>query len=117
LDRNVTRATEATISALSSWSGSVGAPELEVAPHDETSPTKAGFDQKNGVFFVRGGYAPAGRALAITVLTYDNRSGRILDADVIFNGAYSFEVLDANVPTFAGAPTRPAMATDAISHA
>ena len=42
---------------------------------------KPGFDEKNGVFYMSGGYAPAGRALAITVLTYDNASGRILDAD------------------------------------
>ena len=39
------------------------------------------------------GYAPAGRALAITVLTYDNASGRILDADIIVNGSYKFAVL------------------------
>ena len=51
--------------------------------------------QKNGVFFMPDGYAPAGRALAITVLTYDNASGRILDADIIVNGAYKFAVLGA----------------------
>ncbi len=92
VDRNVDKATDAIESSMASWSGTVGAPELTVAATAD-APTKPGFDEKNGIFFVKGGYAPAGRALAITVLTYDNGSGRILDADVIFNGTYSFEVL------------------------
>lgn len=116
MPRSVTRAAEATETALSAWSGSVGAPELEIAAHGEGSPTAPGFDEKNGIFFVRGGYAPAGRALAITVLTYDNRSGRILDADIVFNGTYSFEVLDEDAPLVAAAGARPTTATDAISH-
>lgn len=95
LDREVAQATDATIASMSAWGGSVGAPELEVAPLDDISPKKPEFDQKNGVFFMKGGYAPAGRALAITVLTYDNGSGKILDADIIFNGSYTFEVLPA----------------------
>ncbi|MBX3223056.1 MAG: matrixin family metalloprotease [Labilithrix sp.] len=120
LDRAVTQATEATLSAMDSWSGTVGAPDLEVVPADATSPKKPGFDQKNGVFYMRGGYAPAGRALAITVLTYDNASGNILDADIIFNGAYSFEVLEApGTPTLAHDPSATAAHpsnTDGISH-
>ncbi len=95
VDRAVVQGTDATLAAMESWSGTVGAPDLEVAPVDATSPTSPGFDQKNGVFYMSGGYAPAGRALAITVLTYDNTTGKILDADVIFNGVYSFQVLDA----------------------
>ncbi len=94
LDRAVARASEATIASMDSWSGTVGAPDLTVAPFDEASPKKPGFDEKNGVFFMPNGYGPAGRALAITVLTYDNASGKILDADIIFNGIYSFEVLE-----------------------
>lgn len=120
LDRAVAQATEATVSAMDSWSGTVGAPDLEVAPLDATSPAKPGFDQKNGVFYMRGGYAPAGRALAITVLTYDNVSGNILDADIIFNGAYSFEVLEApGAPELVHEPSATAAHpsnTDGISH-
>jgi hypothetical protein len=95
VDSAVAQATKATMQAMGSWSGTVGAPELGTIPLDESSPTKPGFDQKNGVFYMKDGYGPAGRALAITVLTYDNGSGKILDADVIFNGTYSFEVLRA----------------------
>jgi hypothetical protein len=86
-------ANAATTSAMGSWSGIVGAPELETATLTAESPKEPGFDQKNGIFFKKSGYTPAGRALAITVLTYDNVSGKILDADVIVNGSYAFEVL------------------------
>lgn len=93
LDLNVADAVLATNNAMSTWSGSVGAPDLVGKAPTSDSPRKPGFDQKNGVFFMKGGWAPAGRALAITVLTYDNASGRILDADIIFNGSYKFAVL------------------------
>lgn len=119
VDRNVAGATNAVKSALDAWSGTVGAPELSAAARDESSPTKPGYDRKNGVFFVEGGYAPAGRALAITVLTYDNRSGTILDADVVFNGTYSFEVLGAGTDANLAASehtTHLTTATDAIGH-
>jgi hypothetical protein len=95
---NVTSGDEATIAALGSWSGEVGAPDLRVHAPNASSPTKPGFDSKNGVFYMANGWEPAGRALAITVLTYDNANGRILDADVIFNGAYRFAVLEENKP-------------------
>lgn len=93
VERNVAGATNAVAHALDSWSGSVGAPDLVAHAPAADAPTAPGFDRKNGIFFVANGYAPAGRALAITVLTYDNGSGRILDADVIFNGSYAFAVL------------------------
>jgi hypothetical protein len=112
VEANVTAGNAAVRQAMESWSGDVGAPTLHAENADATSPTKPGFDQKNGVFFIPGGYAPAGRALAITVLTYDNSSGKILDADVIFNGSYNFAVLgEGNV----GDVTK-LSSTDGISH-
>src|SRR5262249_6990776 len=76
-------------------------------------------DQQNGVFYMANGWAPAGTALAITVLTYDNATGRILDADIIFNGSYKFAVLSQGATEAARVETqgpRPS-ATDGISHA
>jgi hypothetical protein len=120
VDRNVHNSSDATVTAMSAWSGTVGAPELEAATIDETSPTKPDFDQKNGVFYMTGGYVPAGRALAITVLTYDNISGKILDADVVINGAYTFEVLKVpNITTLAtqeSATHAHPSNTDAVEH-
>lgn len=117
VDANVEAGKAATETAMKSWSGTAGAPDIEVIASDKTSPTTPSFDRKNGVFYAVGGYEPAGRALAITVLTYDNASGKILDADVVFNGAYRFEVLGnqklnaAKLPTLAGTNT-----TDTIAH-
>ncbi len=115
---NVEGSVDATQRAMGSWSGTVGAPDLAVKAPAADAPTKPGFDQKNGVFFMKNGYAPAGRALAITVLTYDNATGRILDADVIFNGSYRFAVLGespaGDTLTEASGP-RPT-ATDGIGH-
>jgi Matrixin len=120
IDRAVAQATQATASAMESWSGTVGAPELTASPPDESSPKTPAFDRQNGVFYMSGGYAPAGRALAITVLTYDNASGKILDADIIFNGAYPFQVLDAgHKPSLATAESATAAHpknTDGVEH-
>lgn len=93
---HVTDAVGATKESMVSWSGTVGAPELlgHAAADVVDPPNKPGFDHKNGIFFMPDGYVPAGRALAITVLTYDNASGRILDADIIVNGSYKFAVLE-----------------------
>ncbi len=123
IDTNVQNGSTATAHAMDSWSGTVGAPDLVIKSRDELSPTKPGFDSKNGIFYMRGGYAPAGKALAITVLTYDNTSGRILDADVIFNGSYTFEVLAApGTQDFAKTDEASASAahpsnTDGLTHA
>jgi hypothetical protein len=115
-------AVEATKQSMSSWSGTVGAPDLRghAAADVVDAPKKPGFDQKNGVFYMPNGYAPAGRALAITVLTYDNASGRILDADIIVNGSYKFAVLEdaASVETHethAATGAHPSN-TDGITH-
>jgi hypothetical protein len=116
VDSTVAQATDATVHAMNSWSGSVGAPDLETASIDASSPKTPTFDQKNGIFFMKGGYAPAGRALAITVLTYDNGTGRILDADVIFNGKYSFEVLSTAMMPYVSTSDTHLSNTDGISH-
>lgn len=116
VEANVAGATEATKHAMQSWSGTMGAPELSMSPRGEGAPDKPALDFKNGIFFMSSGYEPVGRSLAITILTYDNVTGEIVDADVAFNGRYSFEVLDewgSSEPQTNGPhPT----ATDGIAH-
>jgi len=108
----------ATKKAMGSWSGTVGAPDLYLTAPTADSPTKPGFDSKNGIFYMKDGYAPAGKALAITVLTYDNATGKILDADVIFNGSYRFAVLGEAQPLENSPPTADLgpSTTDGITH-
>ncbi len=121
IDAAVNGGTDATKRAMESWSGSVGAPDLHAHASNAESPTKPGFDNKNGVFYMKDGWAPAGRALAITVLTYDNTTGKILDADVIFNGVYSFAVLTKEGQTLDSAQVSTGDAhlsnTDGVTHA
>lgn len=116
VDANVSSGEEATKTAMQSWSGTAGAPDIQVTSNDKSSPTAPSFDRKNGVFYAAGGYEPAGRALAITVLTYDNASGKILDADVVFNGSYQFRVLGLQQLDSAKLPTLAGNKTDVVSH-
>lgn len=117
VEEAVPGSTAATASAIEDWSGAAAAPELHLRAATAADPTRPGNDGQNGVFFMKGGYAPAGRALAVTVLTYDNATGRILDADVVFNGKYDFSIHAAGDPaqTTSGSGLGP-QATDGISH-
>lgn len=115
VETNVSAGQNATETAMKSWSGTAGAPDIEVIARNASSPTAPSFDRKNGVFFAVGGYEPAGRALAITVLTYDNASGKILDADVIFNGSYSFKVLGTQTLDSAQLPNT-LVGSDTVTH-
>lgn len=92
VEANVEGANVATKDAMAAWSSSSFAPRLSFEPA-QTSNEPA-IDQKNVILFKKGGYAPAGRAIAITVLTYDKGSGQIVDADVVVNGSYDLKVLD-----------------------
>jgi hypothetical protein len=84
----------AIAAAAQLWTGAGGAPTLSMT--SAVSASQPAFDGKNVVYFAPTGYAPAGRALAITILTYNAATGEILDADVVVNGRYHFDVLPSN---------------------
>lgn len=88
--------------AIAAWSGRVGAPTMKAT---DRAPDAPGLDGANGIFFMKDGYEPAGRALAITILTYDSKTGAIVDADVVVNGRYDLSVLphDPQAPRGASA--------------
>jgi hypothetical protein len=48
------------------------------------------------VIFAPKGFAPAGNALAITVTSFDQTSGAIVDTDIVVNGIHPFAVLGKN---------------------
>jgi hypothetical protein len=86
---------EAAVAAAAHvWSGTDGAPTLSTTP--AASASQPAFDGKNVIYFAPQGYARAGRALAITILTYNSATGEILDADVVINGHYDFDVLPSD---------------------
>ncbi len=64
-----------------------GAPYVNVT--DSTKSLEPGYDHVNSVLF-RESFAPAGKAIAVTVLTYDDKSGEIVDADIVISGKYEY---------------------------
>jgi Matrixin len=98
--------------AMMGWSGASGAPTFSVAPASTSS--KPAVDGRNVIYFVPGGFPLAGSALAVTILTYDDTTGHILDADIVFNGMYSFAVLPEGSAPGADAPSVTNDGTDAV---
>ena len=74
--------------ALDAWRASgASLPSVSTLPGQDR---KLGYDPNgpndNVVLYAPEGWARANGALAVTVLTYDDTTGRILDADVLLNG-------------------------------
>ncbi len=99
LEQAVAGAAAATVRAMTGWSGISGAPEMELVQDDPDAPVAPGYDGKNGIFYASAADFPGGpRELALTVITFDQRTGAIVDADIVVNGAHAFELLDADAP-------------------
>jgi len=88
--------------AIAAWSGAAGAPALTSVTGTTTTP-KPALDGQNRVLFAAPGFAPAGAALAVTVLSYDNITGDVIEADIVVNGAYRFAQLAAGTQASMGA--------------
>jgi len=92
----------AVATALAAWSGVSGAPQLVWTTG--SGGGKAANDGVNTVLLAPEGFARAGAALAVTMLTYDENTGEILDADIVVNGVYAFAVLAADARSVAAIP-------------
>ncbi len=101
-------ASDAVVQALAAWGGIAGAPTLGTTPTTDAD-LRPGNDGHNIVYFAPNGYAPAGSALAVSVLSFDAGTGELVDADIVINGGYDFAILaDGTL----AAPNAPEMATD-----
>lgn len=87
-------AVDAARDAASAWSGRAGAPLVRVAVG--TAPLAIGNDGRNVIAFAPDGYPAAHGALAISIVTFDDATGRIVDTDIVVNGAYRFAILPAS---------------------
>jgi len=76
--------------ALAVWRDAPGAPLLVRGSAVRRTPA---VDGQNVVFVSEGPFERANGALAVTLMSYDERTGAILDADIVLNGAYNFETL------------------------
>jgi Matrixin len=84
---------EGVIAAISAWQDSDPyLPTLVVEKADHARDV--GYDShgpnQNSVVFMPGGAKMAKGALAITIITFDQASGRVLDADIVINGEHKF---------------------------
>jgi hypothetical protein len=86
-------AVAAITGAVVPWSSVEGGPAISV--QEATSASQPQFDSRNVIYFYPHGYELAGAALAITIVSYDDTTGSILDTDIVLNGRYSFAALPA----------------------
>jgi hypothetical protein len=85
---------EAVAAAVGAWSGQGGAPALSTTAG--WSAGKIAVDGQNTVLFAPPDFAAVGGALAVTVLSYQESTGAIVDADIVINGKHPFAVLGAS---------------------
>jgi MYXO-CTERM domain-containing protein len=81
----------AIAAAAAAWSGTGGAPTLSTTVGPGGGIVAA--DGQNTILLAPAGFAPAGNALATTVLSYEDSTGAIVDADIVVNGEHAFAVL------------------------
>jgi len=76
--------------AATAWVGLATVPELLI---NEGSPGEAGFadggDNSNGIYLVKN-WQLASSSLAVTVATFESRTGRIVDTDILVNANHPF---------------------------
>lgn len=83
---------QAAATAMSGWDGIGGVPAMSAT--QGKGGARPGLDGQNSVLFAANGFAPAGNALAVTVTSFDQSTGDIVDTDVIVNGIHPFAVLN-----------------------
>ena len=80
--------------AAQAWTGLPGVPELLVS---DGLPGPKGFDQRNGtdngVYLVED-WKLAESSLAVTVATFETKSGKIVDTDILVNASHPFALLE-----------------------
>jgi hypothetical protein len=79
-------AANALSSAAAAWSAERGAPDVTIST--TTEHLSPGTDGRNAILFAKEGFEPAGRALAVTILSYEDATGAVIDADIVLNGRY-----------------------------
>jgi hypothetical protein len=101
VERRVPGGAAAVSIAVRGWSHEAGGPALTTSVG--AGEAKPGLDGQNSVILAPLGFAAAGDALAVTVTSYDNTSGNIVDSDIVINGLHAFAVLDATARPASGA--------------
>jgi hypothetical protein len=79
--------------ATAAWGGLEGVPELQLSNGE---PGPKGFDPDrgitNGVYLIED-WELADSSLAVTVATFESRSGKIVDTDILVNANHPFDIM------------------------
>lgn len=79
--------------AAAAWTGLPNAPELLI---NHGAPGEPGFadgsDNTNGIYLIRD-WQLAESSLAVTVATFESRTGKIVDTDILVNSSHPFGVM------------------------
>jgi hypothetical protein len=86
-------AVDAVVQAVAAWSAQDGTPSLSTT--QGTPGGQVAVDGVNTILYAPHGYARAGNALAITFVSFDEKTGDILDTDIVINGAHAFSIFAA----------------------
>ncbi|MGD8861874.1 MAG: matrixin family metalloprotease [Myxococcales bacterium] len=102
--------------ALDAWRGFPGVPDMLVKDGEPARPGYRGGRPSNGVYLLREwDYEPD--KLAITVVTYEMDTGRLLDADILVNPHVRFDLLAEDEALSAEAYDLGAVLTHEAGHA
>lgn len=83
--------------ALDAWRGYEGVPELTVGEGGAPAPGYHRGEDTNSIHYLQD-WPYEREKLAVTVVTYELSSGRMLDADILVNGGAPFRMLDEQGP-------------------
>jgi hypothetical protein len=89
-------ASAAARAAAAAWSRQAGAPQASAAAGEAAAAPVV--DGKN-VILRSASFAPVGSALAVTVLSFDERTGDVVDADIVLNAKHDLEALPRRATT------------------
>jgi hypothetical protein len=89
-------ASAAARAAAAAWSRQAGAPQASAAAGEAAAAPVV--DGKN-VILRSASFAPVGSALAVTVLSFDEQSGVVVDADIVLNAKHDLEALPRRATT------------------
>ena len=93
-------AVDAAVNAAAAWSAQDGTPSLSTTAG--TSPGQVAVDGVNTILYAPHGYERAGNALAITFVSFDEKTGEIVDTDIVINGSHAFSIFAAGTHAPAG---------------
>ena len=101
--------------ALDAWRGYEGVPAILMVEGEAATPGYHRGQDSNTVHYLAD-WPYEAEKLAVTVVTYEMNTGRLLDADILINGGAPFRLLSEREPRVADAYDLAAVLTHEVGH-